>query len=66
MQLFHGKFWSCNDTSVPDVTACVGTFMLDDEVGGVVCVLIGTDTQLLLYSSLCAAAKAKSSLPQAS
>lgn len=33
LQLFHGKFWSCNDTSVPDKAACTGTFMLD---GGVV------------------------------
>jgi hypothetical protein len=27
VQLFHGKFWSCNDTSVPDKAACVGTFV---------------------------------------
>lgn len=32
VQLFHGKFWSCNDTSVPDKDACVGTFMEDGEV----------------------------------
>jgi hypothetical protein len=25
-QLFGGKFWSCNDDSVPDVTACTGNF----------------------------------------
>lgn len=27
VQLFSGKFWACNDTSVPDHNACVGTFM---------------------------------------
>ena len=28
MQLFSGKFYSCNDTSVPDQAACTGTFTL--------------------------------------
>lgn len=29
-QLFAGKFWSCNDTSVPDRAACVGSFLSPD------------------------------------
>jgi len=32
LQLFHGKFWSCNDTAVPDKEACIGTFLLDGKV----------------------------------
>lgn len=39
VQLFHGKFWSCNDTSVPDKTACTGTFMQDGEVSFMQCPL---------------------------
>ncbi|KAI8464917.1 MAG: Ion transport protein-domain-containing protein [Monoraphidium minutum] len=35
VQLFSGKFYSCNDTSVPDVAACTGTFVLE-ETGEVV------------------------------
>lgn len=34
VQLFHGKFWSCNDASVPDQTACVGTYMENSVVSG--------------------------------
>lgn len=36
LQLFHGKFWSCNDPSVPDKDACTGTFLLDGQVGSAV------------------------------
>eukprot|EP00775_Hariotina_reticulata_P006841 gene6841-7059_t len=27
VQLFHGKFFSCNDKSVPDRAACIGTYI---------------------------------------
>lgn len=32
VQLFHGKFYSCNDTSVPDVASCTGTYTVDGVV----------------------------------
>lgn len=44
--MFYGKFWSCNDTSVPDQAACVGTFVDDGvvsaEAGGDVAVAVAT------------------------
>ena len=35
-QLFSGKFYSCNDATVPDHAACTGTFVDPDSglVGG--------------------------------
>jgi hypothetical protein len=47
VQLFHGKFYSCNDKSVPDRAACTGTFVENGQVIRLESSLLNNDSSLL-------------------